>query len=378
MSQGMADQSLQGDSRSLPTRLIPASASRAIFFVLIALGIAIRGYHILILPDMTDVVRHMYYAKSILRLGPHAASLTLIDINPGWRHVTWPWQPYIYPPLALLFFLLFAATWPTIFAIKLTLTLIEAANAILIARLTRNRWAGMIYWLCPISIYWVCHQAQFEPVQNLFTLLALLFLPRHLPAALALLLLAVQTKVTAILLLPLFLLRINRQPTRTQAITLLIGLLALTPLFIGEHYYPFISNFLQYNTSNDVSSYFWNPWDPVCSHIPFWQLFPHELISDVLIVILFLGLLRSRNRAAYIAPLLFLATAKFHKNMMVWYMLVWPCFVVPIAEKWVQNICLILWPLLDVVSIMYVFTNAHEVLPKGMAMNHIFSVFQRL
>ncbi|HEY1685929.1 MAG TPA: hypothetical protein VGG19_14285 [Tepidisphaeraceae bacterium] len=361
----------------------PASESgnkalTGIFVFLIVLGGVVRGYHVQLLPMMSDSVRQLYYAQSILRIGPAAASKIPMELNPAWRHITGPWQPYIYPPLTLVFFLLFALTWPTLFAIKLTLTLIEAVNAILLAKLTGNKWIGVIYWLCPISIFWVSHQAQYEPAQNLLVLLALWMMRKNLPAALALTVLAIELKVMAFVLLPLVLIRINRQQLRVQAWAMLAGALALIPFLIGEYYYPFISNFRTYGAYNDVSSYFWNPWDPVCSHIPLWQLIPQEIISDALVVILFIGVWKSRYRLSYIPAILFMVIVKFHKNMMPWYLVAWPCFLVPIPERWVRNVCVILWPFLDVVAIYFIVCNVYDPRPHDMIVNGIVSVFQRL
>jgi hypothetical protein len=118
------------------------------------------------------------------------------------RQVSWGQIPMNYPPLTGGFFQAVAWIHPSLFAAKLALTALEALCAWLVARVTGDRRLGIGYWCLPLSIWWVSHEGAFEPLQNLFVLLALLAWQRRRELAPGALLLAVQVKVFALFLAP--------------------------------------------------------------------------------------------------------------------------------------------------------------------------------
>src|SRR5690242_19343523 len=122
--------------------------------ILTAYATVLRVYHLLQVPWAGDVVRHLRYAEAMLRHGPRVAGMTIEQIDPAWVETTvWPKLAYLYPPVTFLFFLPIAAVSPTVFAAKLVLTVIEGINAVLCWRITGERWIGVLYWACPVSIW---------------------------------------------------------------------------------------------------------------------------------------------------------------------------------------------------------------------------------
>jgi hypothetical protein len=117
-------------------------------------------------------------------------------------HVSWGEIPMNYPPVTCGFFQFVAWIHPSLFAAKLALTLLEALCAWLVARVTGDRRLGIAYWCLPLSIWWVSHEGVFEPLQNIFVLLALLAWRRRREMAPGALLLAVQGKLSALFLAP--------------------------------------------------------------------------------------------------------------------------------------------------------------------------------
>ena len=111
-----------------------------------------------------DVVRHLLHSFHVLDEGLAAAGVPLQELDPDLAGSTWSAFPYNYPPVTLAFFVLIAALAPAVTAAKVALTVIEALNAWLLARVTGNRWLGLLYWASPVSIWWVSGEGQFEPL----------------------------------------------------------------------------------------------------------------------------------------------------------------------------------------------------------------------
>ena len=182
-------------------------------FILLLLSIAgLRFYYCTQLPVNTgDITRHIYYGLYTSQKGLSAAGMSLVELDPHISNVAFPFLPYNYPIITLLFFTLVAKLSPTIFCSKFLLTLIEAFNSLLIYKYSKERLLTLIYWASPISIWWVSHEGQFEPLQSIFVISALYMLQNKKPLAFILLSLAVQVKLTAILFLPYFLLQTEHE-----------------------------------------------------------------------------------------------------------------------------------------------------------------------
>jgi len=153
--------------------------------------------------DSGDLGKRVLTAVMANAEGWHVLGRSVSDWAPALaQRVSWGEVPYNYPPLALAFFQVVAWLHPSLFAAKFALTLLEALNAVLIARFAKDRRAGIAYWCLPLSIWWVSHEGAMEPLQNLFVLLALLAWQQRRGFAPGALLLAVQVKLSAVFLAP--------------------------------------------------------------------------------------------------------------------------------------------------------------------------------
>ena len=325
-----------------------------LLFLAVVAVTAFRAWHCLQPPANTgDVVRHIAYGLLVGQRGLAWAAVPLTAVNRGYAWIAWSGLPYNYPVVALGFFVGVAAISPTVLAVKVALTAIEGVNALLVARVTRSRWVGVLYWAYPVSIWWVSREAQFEPLQTLFALAALVALRRSPAAACALLGLAVQTKLTAGLLLPLFLARAARGGIRP-----LLGaggafVASFLPTALSLLAYPSVAQLVRYSAPLRYNPYYWNPSQAAMfSWNPTWLVAADQIASYALIVGLAVALVRSSaGRLAYAAPLAFAVVLKLHTNVQFWYWLTMPVFLVAIPDRRVRTAALILLPLVDVYSI---------------------------
>jgi len=210
----------------------------ALLFLLIGI---LRFNHCNLLPINTgDTIRHVWQALLVNQYGLSTAGKPLTEILPQLSWISWSHQPYNYPIIALLFFSFIVWLSPTLFFCKIALTALEAINSYFVYKLSCQRFLSLLYWASPLSIWWVSREGQFEPLQNFFVFLALLSLRAHKHYSVILLALAIQAKVTAIFLLPLFLVEIKKsnQPDLLKA--LLLFVIGFTPTFIAMFHYPIL------------------------------------------------------------------------------------------------------------------------------------------
>jgi hypothetical protein len=326
-------------------------ARNLLLVAIVAVSAALRLRHCVEPPVNTgDVVRHLLYGILVGERGLQWAGVPLAQVDPSYASVSWAGLPYNYPILALLFFTAVASVWPSILAVKLALSAVEAANAVLVARLGGSRWLGVAYWAYPASIWWVSREAQFEPLQNLSALLALAALPASSVAAAALLGLAVQTKVTAVLLLPFVLARAARRGTRSALAAAAAFAASFLPTLVSLAFYPSVEQVVRYSRPMRYNPYFWNVLDPgIFLWNPRWLVGADAAASWALIAALGWGAARARSgRMAYLAPLAFAIVLKVHVNVQFWYWLTMPVFLLPIPNRRLRLTLLVLLPLVDV------------------------------
>jgi len=314
---------------------------------------ALRLYECGLLPTETgDIVRNVLYGVAVDSHGVSAASRPLTELSSAWSSVAWARFPYNYPPLALAFFALIAAISPTLFAAKLALTVIEAANAWLIGKLTGSRVLGLIYWASPLSIWWVSREGQFEPLQAFFMLLAIRA-AMSAPFVCGLMgALAVSVKVTAGALMPWLSGRIWHLGRRARIAALLGLALGSIPLIAAQLFYGGVSNVLRYSALLRYNPYYWNPWaDMFTGNAPVF-VFVDEIASFGLLAVLTALGIRSRDWLAYFAPIAFVVFCKVHGNVEFWYWLLLPAFLVPIPNARWRFALIALCPLLDIHSVV--------------------------
>lgn len=303
-------------------------------------GAMIRLWHCLSLPESTgDLLRHIMYGLLVNRYGWSIAGIPLGDLGPAYKAISWSWVDYSYPIIPLAFFTGLATLWPSMLFAKFSLTLCEVINAWMIYWYSRDRKLSLLYWLWPSSLLWVSREGQFEPLQTVFTIAALLALQKRLmPLAWALLCLAIQVKYSAIVLVPWFVHQSLHTPLRTRIFVAGALLLALLPSFIQFLVFKIsLMEVLRLRNPMDYNPYYfvflddrmarWNPaWMRVCN-----QLASFGMLL-LLLVLLYRGTVAP---IALAAPLLFLILLKLHHNVQSWYVCLFPAFLLPIASiRW--------------------------------------------
>ncbi len=338
----MHQDTLPGDTR-------PSSRSGLILAAIAIVAVAGLRLAFTTAPPVhsTDVLRNLLYGRLVLDHGLAMASRSLLDLGLTADLVPHKHVPYNYPILALAYFVGVAALSPTLFCARLGLTAIEAVNAWLVSRITGDAWSGVLYWCLPISIWFVSREGQFEPLQSLFVLLALLGLRRFPVLAAALMGLAIQVKVTAVVMVPYLVWQLARhQPRRLWPA---LGALAASFLvtLATMPWYPWVHNAAAYSAQVRMNVLYINPLADLYRWAPAWLRILAQGGSWAMLLILALNARKSAAPLAYLAPILLLVTLKIYTNVMPWYLLLLPPALAPIPER---RIRLILMALLLVIG----------------------------
>lgn len=359
----------------LPERSIPTAdsidshdtARRRRLLLLLAIGLVavVRLWFCMRTPVNTaDVLRSIHTALYVLRDGPGVAGIPLVDLDAGLGGMGWARISYSYPPLALPFFVVVAAISPTLFAAKLALTLVEAANAVLLARITGSRVLGAIYWASPASIWWVSGEGQFEPWMAFFMFAAVAVVKRHPTAALTLLGLGVNVKLTAVLLLPWFLLTVWRNNRRAVPIAAAAFAAALAgPLLLASLWYPVAEGLLGIAGTLRYNPYYWNPFDAeVFLWNPDWLRSVNALTTYAVLAFMAYRAFSTENGWAQLGgAIAFVTVVKVASLAQFWYFLLFPAFVMPVEPREyhadVRFWLVLLAPLLDVRSLVELFAG---------------------
>ncbi len=307
-----------------------------------------------------DAVRHICWGSIVNHQGYSVIGRPLAELAPGLKHVCWSDLPYNYPILSLLFDQLCAAIYPGVVTVKLLLTAIELINTYLVLKLTRSRLLSALYWASPLSIWWVSHEGQFEPLQSLFILLALILFSRkkYCNSAYLVLGLGIQVKLTAVFLLPYFVLSeddVRHVVKRAVWFALafvpsVLVFLVANPISLmlqstALHYNPYHFNVL--NTE-------WFGWNPL------WLIISNQVASYGLLLTLvgYAFWRRNRRSLAEALPLvLYLVFVKSLANAQFWYMLTVIPLVLTISEERFRNTLFFLTPLLDIRSLAQIFVG---------------------
>lgn len=316
----------------------------------------LRVYHLSQLPANTsDVVRHLIQGLVVLKHGLASAGTSLTAYYPQLWPLPFATEPYHYPVVTLLFFTGIAALSPSVYFAKLALTLVVATNAVMLYKLTRQAWVATLYWCYPASIWWVSREGQFEPLQELFVFAALLTQSRSIIAAFALLALAVQTKLTAVLLLPVLLWRARRQDPserlrRTLSRALLGMTVGLSPTLIALRYYPSL-DWLTAGAPLRYNPYYFKPFaaEMFLWHPP-WLVAWNQLASYGLLLALIVLGWRLRRRVEFAGAALFVGLCKVVTQAQFWYLLLLPSFFSVISQSRVRLLLFALLPLLELRS----------------------------
>jgi hypothetical protein len=333
-----------GSSRDAPHR------TRGLLALLaVVIGI-VRLYECARLPSETgDIVRNVLHGLALDAYGVASAGEPLAKLSERWSEVAWAHLPYNYPPVALVFFALVAGISPTVFFAKLALTVIEGINALLVRRISGSSVLALLYWSSPLSLWWVSKEGQFEPLQAVFMLLALLAAATRPFLGSLLVGLGTSTKATAAALAPWVLGEASR--TNRQALALLGLALGLMPVVLSQWAYGGIYNIAHYSSPLVYNPYFWNPLAPMFADHPFWQNAANEIASYGFLVALIALAVRERRILPYLAPIAFIVFCKVHTNVQPWYWTLLPAFLMTVPDARARFALVACCPLLDLNSV---------------------------
>ncbi|MCK6527194.1 DUF2029 domain-containing protein [Myxococcota bacterium] len=296
--------------------------------------------------ESSDLARQVVYGALVGEMGPRIAAIPLAGMQGGLGSVPFSGHPYNYPPVPLAFFAGIAAISPTLLAARLALTALEAANAVLVGVLTGRRWAGLLYWALPASLWWVSSEGQFEPLQTLFVLLATLALTRgRLFVAGASLAVAVQVKLAPVLLVPWLLWAASRRGARGGLAAVAGGLAGLSILALAHLAWPAAENVWRHSALLTVNHFPWNPFSPQLARWStpanvLWNQLSTYALAGFLLGATVVHLRHRSLRApaermgatlALLALAVYVAALKSLPNVLPWYVLNLPALAVPAA-----------------------------------------------
>ncbi len=348
------------ESSSMPEDRKHLAGWHEIFFYGAAAAILIlrAAYCFLVPLYSTDVLRNLGYGMEFPRYGFRVYELTPYDFSPRDYQYFWPNHHYTYPVVTLLFYALLAALWPSIVSAKLALTAIDGLNAVLIHRITRDRWCALLYWAYPACVWFASREGQFEPLVNMFSLLAIFFLQRRQPMAWLFLALAVQTKFFPVFLVPYALSRLWGKPRRDWIHALLWGLAGMGPSFHAIATSRYLDHLFQpgYVPINNPIS--WALFHPgLHAFTPFWLVLSHWL-AGLAFVLACLWFMKMENRwVPYFAPLVFVVFVKANRIGQFWYMMITPAFCLTVENPRHRRVLLLLALLFGIRSLYSIFVG---------------------
>jgi hypothetical protein len=218
----------------------------------------------------------------------------------------------------------------------------------------------LLYWASPLSIWWVSREGQFEPLQAMFSLVAILLLtgsPMWAGVAIAL---AINVKVTAGALLPYMAWRMWKLGNRHVVAGVVGILLGFVPAVLAEIAYGGASNVLKYGSLLIYNPYYWNPFANMYSWNSGIQIIADQLVTWAFLLVLVWFFIKDRLHPGYIAAIAFLLFCKFHTNVQFWYMLLVPSFLVTVPRDKLRFALISLCPLLDIRGALEAFCGPFE------------------
>lgn len=170
-----------------------------VIFVLI---FAYRIYLCFQVPYGTDPLWHLGFASHAFDNMFSIYQLTSTNFQPeSWTNF-WPGLPYLYPPVTLLFFFVFAKLNLGIFWVKLVLTIIDSGIAYLLF-CKISALSALLFYCAPISLWFVSYEGQCDNLQTLFIALNVIFSQSKKWLLSGILFcLSIQVKLFGVLLLP--------------------------------------------------------------------------------------------------------------------------------------------------------------------------------
>ncbi len=280
-----------------------------------------------------DLRRGVLSGRAVWEHGLATAGRPLIDTYPNANElVPWAENPFNYPPVPVIFFTLIAAVGGGNIVARLLLSLCDGISSVLIARITKRRWLGLAFWISPVSMWWSSKEGQFEGLQSTLALAALASMSNPVLSGF-LLALAIQTKLTAAVLVPYVLFQMHKRNRLRRFVGgFAVGML---PTLVFSLVYPIIPNVLKYSTMFSANPYYWHP----TAKTQIWlettrigAMIP-QLVSFVLLFGVVFVAWRLHNWIAAMPALYFLMAMKFHVQFPGWYFATVALVLVPLIAE---------------------------------------------
>jgi hypothetical protein len=169
--------------------------------------------------------------------------------------------------------------------------------------------------------------------------------------AFALLALGIQVKITAVLLLPYFLVAAYKQNQKEVWASSAAFVLGFLPSAVASFHYPMLPQVLMSGEIGRYNPFYVSPYlKGMLGADPVWLVVLYQTVSyGVLIALCVLGL-RSDAGERYIAPISFLLFMKLSTLCQPWYALLAITFLLPVQGKWTRFILVACALLFDLVA----------------------------
>ena len=144
------------------------------FIPLFIAVLALRIFYCVQAPLSTsDLFRHLGFTSHLFDDPKHFYYLVPTQFSSELWASNWASTVYIYPPVILLFFSLFAKLGLGFFWVKLVLTLTDVLTCILIGRSTC--WiAAILFFVSPVSVWFSSHEGQYESLVNFLVVISVI------------------------------------------------------------------------------------------------------------------------------------------------------------------------------------------------------------
>ena len=188
-------------------------AKRGLLFFF-ALALCYKIYACFQVPAVTsDAFRQLGYASHALENNFTIYTTKALDFKPEAWTAFWPEQPYIYPPVTLLFFYFFSIFHFGIFWVKIALTTIDLFCTYLFYKHV-SKLAAALFFCAPVMLWYSSHEGQFEVLQTLFIMLnAIAIRKRQWRVAGLYFAISIQIKQLGVLIAPWMLYEMWREKT---------------------------------------------------------------------------------------------------------------------------------------------------------------------
>lgn len=335
----------------------PIAHKNKLYLLLILAAAGLRLYYCFETPRYTtDVLRNLGYGLEFQHYGFRVYEYAPFDFSPELYQYFWSNRKYSYPAVTLIFYAGLCAVWASIFFAKLIFTLIDFANAWLFYKISKEPGCAVFYLCFPDAIWFGSHEGQFEPLVNLFILLAIYFLNREKPISFFFLSLGVQSKMFPVFLLPYFFMKLPyRAPARCIPY-FLWGLVSLAPSVVAGLYsdYPFYLFRGGYIPQNNPTT--WAIFDVgYFAFNPFWLVFSHWIAGIVFVGACLWFMRQEQRMVPYLAPLVFVVFVKANLIGQFWYFILVPAMCMTVENARHRRILLGLSLLFNVRSLWSLF-----------------------